>query len=76
MRFANKLLDGIMLKQELPDVHFGSPEHPPVDWRKAKDHSPDDDNERPAPGSVIKLLGVNPDKLFMPKNNKEAFHDL
>jgi len=64
------------MKRDLPDVHFGSPQNKPLDWRKMPDKDgPDDDAERKPPASVRKILKVDPYKLFEPKSNKDHFHD-
>ena len=47
----------------LPDVHFGSPEEKPLDWRdeEFEDNTPDDDEELPeTPKEVVDLLGFDP----------------
>ena len=48
---------------EIPDVHFGSPEDGSVEWREGvfDDETPDDDEELPrTPDEVVKLLGFDP----------------
>ncbi len=45
----------------LPDVHFGNATAKPLDWRKYKDDSPDDDEPlAETPKSVTAMLGFDP----------------
>lgn len=50
------------MKTDLPDVHFGSADDKPVDWREATpDSTPDDDVElEQTPQDVIDMLGFDP----------------
>lgn len=48
------------LENELPDVHFGSPEAQPVDWRNAPDDDPDDEELEETPPFVVAVLGYDP----------------
>lgn len=46
---------------KLPEVHFGSVDRGPLDWRKYKDESLDDDEPlEKTPKSVIEILGFDP----------------
>jgi hypothetical protein len=48
----------------LPDLHFGRADSKPLDWRKYRDDSPDDDEELDeTPPSVVALLGFDPRDL-------------
>jgi hypothetical protein len=45
----------------LPEVHFGSLDQKPIDWRKRPDNAPDDDAELPkTPSDVVDILGFDP----------------
>ena len=48
---------------KLPDVHFGPPSLPHVDWRKRPDNTPDDDELRPIAKSTRALIGFDPREL-------------
>jgi hypothetical protein len=64
--------DGIMSFVDLPQVHFGEvkEDEKPVDWRKAKDDSPDDDGEdQPASDDVKAVLGFDPDEIDKEKED-------
>lgn len=61
---------------KLPHVYFGSPSKPTLDWRKAKlNHDPDDDELRVPARSVVKMLRVNPMRLFPPRQRKDGFDE-
>jgi hypothetical protein len=49
---------------ELPQVHFGSVQSKPLDWREVED-IPDSDDEELAetPSDVIAMLGFDPKEL-------------
>jgi hypothetical protein len=48
----------------MPDLHFGRADAPPLDWRKYKDDSPDDDEElEETPPSIVEMLGFDPRTL-------------
>jgi hypothetical protein len=45
----------------LPDIHFGKADAKPLDWRKYKDDSVDDDELLvETPQSIIAMLGFDP----------------
>ena len=46
---------------DFPDVHFGSADSKPADWRKENDDSLDDDEElKETPSDVVEMLGFDP----------------
>jgi hypothetical protein len=52
------------------DIYFGSPDAPPIDWRKAMADNPerfdDDDDDEPSEAhraEVIRILGFDPREL-------------
>jgi hypothetical protein len=51
-------------KPPLPEMHFGKADAKPLDWRKFKDDSPDDDEElAETPPSMVAILGFDPLEL-------------
>ena len=50
------------MSSELPDVHFGTAESSPVDWRKIETDNNDDNDEEleKTPQDVIDMLGFDP----------------
>lgn len=49
------------MRIDLPEVHFGSADDKPVDWRKATpDEAPDDVELEQTPQDVIDMLGFDP----------------
>lgn len=53
-----------MLESVLPDVHFGTAEAKPLDWRQYKEDSADDDEPlAQTPTSVVAILGFDPKEL-------------
>jgi hypothetical protein len=47
--------------EELPELHFGRADAPPLDWRKYKDDSLDDDEPlAQTPASTVAILGFDP----------------
>lgn len=50
------------MSESIPEVHFGSVEDAPVDWRDADlDDAPDDDDELlVSPEDVVESLGFEP----------------
>ena len=64
-----------MAKDSLPNVHFGPPNEK-LDWRKHQLADEEDDDEvRKPPGSIVKMLKLDPYKLFAPKRDKKPFGD-
>jgi hypothetical protein len=49
--------------EDLPEVHFGSVEEKPLDWRAEKDSDEDNDDDLPATAALIDMLGFDPDEL-------------
>lgn len=47
---------------KFPDVYFGRVSENPVDWRKKKDESADDDEMIETPPDVVGILGFDPAK--------------
>ena len=58
-------LEELEANNELPEVHYGSANDKPLNWRKAKaDDVPDDDSELDeTPPDTIALLGFDPSEL-------------
>ncbi len=50
-----------MAKVELPEVHFGTADAKPIDWRKTPpERDPDDEELEVTPPDVVRMLGFDP----------------
>ena len=46
--------------QELPEAYFGNTDSANINWRKAEDVDPDDEQLTKTPDDVIQMLGFDP----------------
>jgi hypothetical protein len=50
------------MSNDLPEIHFGTVEEQPVDWREEVVDEDDSDDDAPASKELIAMLGFNPDE--------------
>ena len=66
------------MTEQLPDVHWGSADAKPADWRNAPDEVDPDDEELPeTPPDVVAMLGFDPldyDEEGNPKAKAKHIH--